>query len=264
MLNKEQQDLVIRLVRETRSLIFREMENARVTVKGAADYVTNVDLAVQNHLKSQLETAFPEIRMIAEEKENQDLNADGSYWILDPIDGTTNLIHHYKMSAVALGLYEQGEITFGVVYNPFQEELYSAAKGEGAFLNGEPIHVSSVKALADAVVAYGSSPYEKEVYGEQLFQIFHDIFMNCADFRRSGSAALDLCHVAAGRLEAYFEQNLKPWDYSAGSVILTEAGGVLRPLKEDKIPYLANADILAAAPQFETALMQIIQNGLKD
>lgn len=262
MLTKEQQELVKKLVLDTKPLILKEMENAKVTVKGAADYVTNVDFAVQNHLKAKLEEHFPEIMLIAEEKENQNLTPEKKYWILDPIDGTTNLIHDYKLSAVALGLYEDGEITFGVVYNPFQEELYYAAKGEGAFLNGEPIHVSTRENLADAVVSFGASPYEKAVYGNKLFDIFHEIFMTCADFRRSGSAELDICHVACGRIEAYFELYLKPWDYSAGSVILKEAGGVIRPLSGE-LPYLKNSDIFACVPQFEEVLLKIIRDGLE-
>ncbi len=110
-----------------------------------------------------------------------------SYWILDPIDGTTNLIRDYHLSAVSLGLYENGEITFGVVYNPFTEELFYGAKGEGAYLNGTPIHVSDQPEFKDAV-CLSLSPYEKD-RAKKLFPIFYNIFMNCADFRRTGSAA---------------------------------------------------------------------------
>lgn len=114
----------------------RKWLTKRLTEKGAADYVTNVDVAVQNYLKEALGKELPDIALIAEEKENLGLNSRKSYWILDPIDGTTNLIRDYHLSAVSLGLYENGEITFGVVYNPFTEELFYGAKGEGAYLNG--------------------------------------------------------------------------------------------------------------------------------
>lgn len=260
MLNQKEQKEVIELVKKTRELIFRELEAARVTVKGAADYVTNVDYAVQDFLKKELEERYPQIRMIAEEKENRDLAADGIYWILDPIDGTTNLIHHYGMSAVALALYEKGEITFGVVYNPFHEELYYAAKGEGAYCNGEQIHVSDTVKLQDAVVSYGSSPYEKK-RAVNLFPVFYRIFMNCADFRRTGSAELDLCYVACGRQEGYIEQDLKPWDYAAGSLILTEAGGCVKSWSGGSLPYLKNADVLACTKKIEASLTELVQGG---
>lgn len=258
MLTKAEQNQVLELVKQTKPLIYREMEKAKVTVKGAADYVTNVDFAVQDFLKGKLEQLFPDIPMVAEEKENRDLSVDGIYWILDPIDGTTNLIHHYHLSAVALALYEKGQITFGVVYNPFTEELFYGAKNQGAYLNGERIYVSHLAEFKDTVISYGSSPYEKE-RAAKLFPIFYKIFMNCADFRRTGSAELDLCYIACGRQHGYLEQNLKPWDYAAGSIILTEAGGVIKSWTETPLPYLKNADILACAAQFENTLTELIK-----
>ena len=250
---------IIGLVKQTKELIFREMGHEKVTVKGAADYVTNVDFAVQEFLRSSLSEEYPDIPMIAEEKENLGLNQDGCYWILDPIDGTTNLIQDYHLSAVSLGLYEKGEITFGVVYNPFTEELFYGAKNKGAFLNDTPIHVSPKPDFKDAVISFGSSPYEKN-RAKDLFPVFYRIFMNCADFRRTGSAALDLCYVACGRQEGFLEQNLKPWDYSGAAVILKEAGGTISDWKDQKLPYLENADILACTPQFRDTLLRLISN----
>lgn len=257
-MNKENQAKIIELVKQAKPLILQEMTHEKVTEKGAADYVTNVDVAVQNYLKEALEKEFPEIRLIAEEKENLGLNSRKSYWILDPIDGTTNLIRDYHLSAVSLGLYENGEITFGVVYNPFTEELFYGAKGEGAYLNGTPIHVSNQPEFKDAVVSFGSSPYEKN-RAKELFPVFYNIFMNCADFRRTGSAALDLCYVACGRQHAYLEQNLKPWDYSGATVILREAGGVITDWENKEPPYLENSDILACVPQFREILQRLIK-----
>ena len=173
----ENQNKIIELVKQTKPLIFQEMTHEKVTEKGAADYVTNVDVAVQNFLKDALAKKFPDVALIAEEKENLGLDPAKSYWILDPIDGTTNLIRDYHLSAVSLGLYEKGEITFGVVYNPFTEELFCGTKGEGAFLNGVPIHVSDQPEFKDAVVSFGSSPYEKN-RAKDLFPVFYNVFMN--------------------------------------------------------------------------------------
>lgn len=258
MLRKEEQNQVLDLVRQTRELVMRELEKAKVTVKGAADYVTNVDFAVQDFLKRELEARFPEIAMIAEEKENLNLDAGSCYWILDPIDGTTNLIHHYGLSAVALALYEKGEITFGAVYNPFNGELFHAAKGDGAYLNGEPIHTDESIELKDAVVSYGSSPYEKDK-AKTLFPIFYRVFTKCADFRRTGSAELDICYVACGRQHGYFEENLKPWDYSAGSIIVKEAGGVITDWKGGNLPYLKNSDAVVTTKRLEKELLELVQ-----
>lgn len=251
MLEETEQKQVLELVRETRKLIFGELEAAQVTVKGAADYVTNVDFAVQNFLKKELEKLFPEILMIAEEKENHNLSPDGKYWILDPIDGTTNLIHRYGLSAVSLALYEQGEITFGAVYNPFNEELFYAAKGCGAWMNHQRIRTDESVGLADAVISFGSCPYEKE-RARDFFPLYLRIFEKCADYRRTGSAALDLCYVACGRQHGYLEQNLKPWDYSAGSLILREAGGKVHRWSGEELPYLKSADLLAYTTALET------------
>lgn len=257
MLNKEQQKQVLDFVYETKELIFSEMERAKVTVKGAADFVTNVDVAVQNFLTEKLKVAFPEIDMIAEEKENTDLSEEKDYWILDPIDGTTNLIYDYQMSAVSLALYEHGEITMGIVYNPFHNEMFTAVKGEGAYLNGKEIHTSETVEFCNSVIAYGSCPYEKK-RSKEVFEVFERVFVNCADFRRSGSAALDLCYVACGRQHGFFEATLKPWDYAAGAMILEEAGGVASRWNGEPLPYLKNADTFASTKKVERELRALL------
>lgn len=172
MLNAEEQIEVLALVSSTKNLILSEQEKAEVTVKGAADYVTNVDVAVQEFLKRELAERFPDVRMLAEEQVNTGFMEEGKYWILDPIDGTTNLIHDMKLSAVALGYYENGEITFGAVYNPFMDELFHASLGGRAWLNGKRITVAHDRELKDAVIAFGPCPYEKEQYTEENFAVF--------------------------------------------------------------------------------------------
>lgn len=252
-------DKVIELVHSTRKIILNEEMAHAVTVKGAADYVTKVDVAVQEYLRKELFSLAPDIILLAEEQENNDLSKDKAYWILDPIDGTTNLIHDYQMSAVSLGLYEQGKITFAVVYNPFTEETFTAIRGQGACLNGKPIHVSHREAFDTCIIAFGSSPYEKEK-AKWLFPIFQKVFMETADFRRSASAALDLCYVAAGRVDGFFEYNLKPWDYAAGSLIVEEAGGQITDWKGREVPYLANSSILTCTPEIYEKLSRTVKS----
>jgi len=249
---------IIDLVHSTRSIIFNEEMAHAVTVKGAADYVTKVDVAVQEYLRNELQKLTPDVILLAEEQENNNLDPSKSYWILDPIDGTTNLIHDYRMSAVSLGLYENGQVVFGVVYNPFSNETFHAELGKGAFLNDKPIHVSHREALDTCIIALGSSPYEKDK-ASVLFPIFQNVFTHTADFRRSASAALDLCYLAAGRIDGYFELNLKPWDYAAGSLLVREAGGAISTWTGGQLPYLENSDILTATPEIYAQLKTLIQ-----
>ena len=236
---------VIALVKQTDEIIFDEKLVSDVQVKGRADYVTQVDFRVQEFIQCALKEMYPDIYFIGEESKWQEWDPAKSYWILDPIDGTTNLMHHYQMSAVSLGLYEKGRVTFGLVYNPFHKEMFLAAEGQGAYLNGKPIHVAAVTDIKEALVSFGSTPYEKE-RASYLFRIFERIFVASSGFRRSGSAALDLCYVACGRVDIYIEQRLKPWDYAAGMIIVQEAGGAVDPWYRDgKVDPLQWADLIA-------------------
>ena len=150
-------------------------------------------------------------------------------------------------------------MTFGVVYNPFTEETFHASLGKGAFLNGEPIHVSHREALDTCIIAFGSATYEKE-RASMLFPIFQRVFMETADFRRSASAALDLCYLAAGRIDGFFELNLKPWDYAAGSLIIEEAGGKITDWNGTRLPFLANSDILTCTPEIYERIKKLLKH----
>lgn len=224
--------------------IFDRGGESVITVKGDADYVTRVDFEVQKYMISALSSAFPDYRIMSEESENAELDKSCPTFILDPVDGTTNLIHHYRQSAVSTGLAYGGRVVAGVVWNPFSNELFYAFEGGGAYLWKERISVSSTKELKNSLVAIGTSPYEKRTTAKN-FDIYRRIFENAVDIRRSGSAALDLCYTAAGRTEAFAEQNLKPWDFAAGSVILTEAGGKITDWNGKELDCSRNCDVLA-------------------
>ena len=170
MLNAEEQIEVLALVSSTKNQILSEQEKAEVTVKGAADYVTNVDVAVQEFLKRELAERFPDVRMLAEEQVNTGFMEEGKYWILDPIDGTTNLIHDMKLSTVALGYYENGEITFGAVYNPFMDELFHASLG------GRAWHVVLCRCrerLCGAKQGHDGCQYDMKIKFHDSFLLFH-------------------------------------------------------------------------------------------
>lgn len=194
---------------------------------GAADLVTKYDVAVQEFLRRELLAICPEADFFGEEGQHEALTKDWTF-IVDPIDGTTNLVRELHYSNIAVALCHQGQVRYAVVYNPFVEELYAAERGHGATLNGRTIHVSDHDA-AHAICMCGSTIYDRR-YTDRSFAIMRWLYDHTLDFRRFGSAELDICQVAAGRIEVFFECRLSPWDFAAGSLILEEAGGRLTRL----------------------------------
>ena len=223
--------------------------------EGHANFVTNVDCAVQKYLESALTHLIPASKFIGEEKEEQKLTDDLT-WIVDPVDGTTNLIHDYRTSAISVALCENKEPIIGIIWQPFTKEWFYAEKGKGAFLNGRQIHVAE-NDFSDALVAIGTAPYYEEL--EETSILMAGEFLHCcADIRRSGSAAIDLANLAAGRTDAYFEMRLKPWDYAAGSLIVQEAGGEVRmPLLGTGMDFDQSTAIVAATPRILDQVMEV-------
>ncbi len=235
---------LIRLVHQVGPLFWDSARVSQVREKGLDDFVTQADLAVQEMLRTELSRRWPGIGLLAEEDAARPEERNRPLWILDPIDGTNNLIHSFRESAVSLALWDGNRTVMGVVYNPFQQETFSATLGRGARCNGRPIRVSERPDLAHSLAIFGTSPYEKE-RADLVFQQAKEVYLRTEDLRRGGSAALELCKVASGRAELYFEFNLKPWDYAAGQLILHEAGGMCTDLAGGKLPVTENADILA-------------------
>ena len=210
---------------------------------GHANFVTTYDKRVQQELQKRLLEILPEAVFVGEEEDIHASIAKGYAFIVDPIDGTTNFIKDYHVSAISVGLALDGERYMGVVYNPYLNELFTAVKGQGAYLNGVPIHVSS-QPLENGVVLFGTAPYYEEL-NQKSFEMAYDYFKRSLDVRRSGSAALDLCSVAAGRAELFFELRLCPWDLAAGSLIVEEAGGSVTTVEGAQITLDAPCSMLA-------------------
>lgn len=253
-------DEVTGLVRSAKKLVLNAKQAGQITVKGLADYVTQVDFSVQDYLVGELRQRYPEIQFLCEEGERDALDWDRPAWILDPVDGTTNLIHDYHTSAVSLGLWNGTEMEYGCVFNPFWDELYCAVRGKGAFLNGAPIRVSRTREMAHSVVAVGTAPWDK-TRADQVFGTIKKIFLACEDVRRSGSAALDCCSVACGRADGFFEYDLKPWDYAAGSLIVEEAGGSFTDLAGRRFRPDHTADLIATNGQIHQELVSCLGQG---
>jgi myo-inositol-1(or 4)-monophosphatase len=194
----------------------------RVEYKGDADIVTEADRTSEKYIISQLREMFPEHSVVAEEGGGYQRDS-GYIWYIDPLDGTTNFAHSFPVFAVSMGLELNGEMVLGVVYDPTRNEMFAAEKGKGATLNGEPMRVSSVGTLKEALVATGFPSQRRHLNPNIHF--YHQFNLNSHGVRRPGSAATDLAYVAAGRLDAFWEFKLHPWDVAAGKLLVAEAGG---------------------------------------
>lgn len=230
-------DRLIAVVRRAGDMIrdAHDIEKDTHEKNGAADLVTKYDVAVQAFLQRELLALVPEADFLGEEGEHETLDKPWVF-VVDPIDGTTNFVRHMHHSNIAVALVHEGCVAYGVVYNPFTEEMFAARRGGGAFLNGRPIHVSD-RDMSHAITLCGSTIYDRR-FTDRSFSLMRRLYDLGLDFRRFGSAELDVCYVACGRAEVFFECRLSPWDYAAGSLILTEAGGKITRLDSSPIdPY---------------------------
>lgn len=248
---------VLALVQSTRDMILTGAEQLSVTVKGASDYLTQVDVGVQKYLRQGLHHLYPEIQFMGEEQENSFLDFTRPLWVLDPIDGTANLVHGMRHSAVSLALWACGEPLFGVVYQPFTGDLVYATKGGGCFWNGEIVHVSGRSHLPECLPIIGTASYDKTT-GRENFDLFYRIFMAFEDIRRTGSAALDLAYVACGRADCFIEPMLRPWDFGAGLLLVREAGGTVTTLDGTAPSVQRNSGIVASNGLIHEPLMHMI------
>lgn len=198
----------------------------QVDYKTAINLVTDADRRAEDCIVQTIQAAYPSHRILAEER-GRDGGMDSPYqWIIDPLDGTTNFAHGFPFYSVSIGLEYAGECILGVVLDPVRQELFTAERGQGAYLNGERLHVSTVETLDKSLLVTGFAYNIRETSDNNLDH-FSRISLLAQAVRRTGSAALDLCYVAAGRFDGYWEVTLSPWDMAAGTVILREAGGVV-------------------------------------
>jgi myo-inositol-1(or 4)-monophosphatase len=199
----------------------------QVDKKGEIDLVTEVDLAVERRFRALVAERFPTHVVLGEELQEDEgprVPVAGHCWVFDPVDGTTNYAHGLPIFCASLGLEIDGRVEVAAVYDPTRRELFTAERGQGARLNGVPLRVSNTRAVSEALLVTGF-PYDVRRAGSDILGLFGHFIARSRAVRRLGSAALDLCYVAAGRLDAYWESRLKPWDTCAGALIVEEAGG---------------------------------------
>lgn len=225
-----------------------DVDRIVVTEKQHNDFVTDVDQAAEQAIVETLLKAYPDHAILAEESgASKNMNDESDFaWIIDPIDGTTNFMHGYPNYCVSIALQQRGIITQAVIYDPVRNDLYTASKGAGAFLNDKRIRVTKHDRIANTLLAsgHGAGPRALDEY-MRMYQIMAE---RCQAVRSAGSAALELANVAAGRSDGYFEKGLKPWDIAAGSLLVTEAGGICGEFNGESA-YLNKGDIIAASPK---------------
>jgi myo-inositol-1(or 4)-monophosphatase len=226
-----------------------------ISYKGEINLVTEMDRLSEKTVVETIQRAFPRHGILAEEDARIE-NDSGFLWIIDPLDGTTNYAHGYPNFSVSIGLEHKGEIVIGVVYDPMRNELFTALKGQGAFLNDTPIAVSKNDRLIRSLLATGF-PYDRTVSTENNLNYFNALIMASQEVRRSGSASLDLCNLAAGRLDGYWELKLQPWDVAAGSLIVQEAGGEVTDFS-GKRSTIRDKEIVASNGRIHNQLLEII------
>lgn len=239
---------LIQIIKEAGKILKEGYSSKKdISFKAKKDLVTDYDLAVEKFLKKRFKKEFKKFNIIAEESDNESVEFNNSI-IIDPIDGTTNFVNGVPHTAISVGVYKNKKPYIAIVYNPILDELYTAKIGKGAFLNGKKIKVSNEnnfqKALLSTGFPYTSGSNEDDL--NDVIKKIKDILPLCQDIRRLGSAALDLCYVARGVYEGYYEMNLKAWDVSAGILILTEAGGKVSNIKGDEYKLFEDKYILAS------------------
>lgn len=216
--------------------------------EGKGNFVTDYDSKVQAVLKEKLLALLPEAVFYGEEDDADKADISKGYaFIVDPIDGTTNFSRGLGCSCISVALSKDGYPVKGVVYNPYRQETFSAENGKGAYLNGEPIHVSD-RTLEEGIVFFGTAPYN-EALAKKSMDMVYQYFLRTQDVRRSGSAAIDLCTIACGRAELYFELLLNPWDYAAGALIVEEAGGIVSGPGGQPLTFDRKQGVVARGPR---------------
>ena len=244
---------VIAVVKDAAKLAFKHFT---VQSKGdASNVVTSADITIQNYLKRELQRLIPSSDFLGEESDVVNLRSD-YIWIVDPIDGTMNFTRGIKDSAISVALQHKGTTVLGVVYNFFTDDLYYAELGKGAFNNDKPIHVSQ-RPFNEGLLCTAMSLYKKQ-YAAVCFDIISELYSQCNDIRRFGSCAMELCYIAAGKCDLYFEMRVFAWDSAAGELILKEAGAIVYRFFSDKVLEKALPLIAANTPENLQIIYEVV------
>jgi myo-inositol-1(or 4)-monophosphatase len=254
-------NIAVDIARESGALLVQHFERPKeIFYKSPSDLVTDADRRSEAMIIERLRSHFPKHGIVAEEGGGGRTDSDYC-WYVDPLDGTTNFAHGFPMFCVTLGLAYRDELVAGVVFDPIHEELFTAEKGAGAYLNNKRIHVSKAATLAECLVATGFPPFADN--HDLNIKYYYRFTTLCHGVRRAGSAALDLCSVAAGRFEGFWELKLNPWDKAAGSLLVTEAGGRVSNLQGAPFELLADP-VFASNGLVHDAMIEVFADVFKN
>jgi myo-inositol-1(or 4)-monophosphatase len=251
-------NVATKAAREAGKIINRASQDVgslKIQTKDYNDFVSEVDRAAEDAIISILKEAYPTHGFYGEETGKTNLEAE-SIWIIDPLDGTTNFLHNFPCYCVSIALQEKGVLTQAVIYDPVHNDLFTATRGRGAFLNDKRIRVTNRSKLQDSLISTGF-PFKDFSYLDTYLEIFKDMAKKTSGLRRPGSAALDLAYVAAGYTDGFFEINLSPWDIAAGALLVQEAGGIVGDFEGNE-SWLRTGNIVAANPKVFGQMLQVI------
>jgi myo-inositol-1(or 4)-monophosphatase len=253
-------NIAVKAARAAGAIINRaalDLDLLKVNTKGPNDFVSEVDQAAEQAIIEILLQAYPGHGILAEESGRTHGAKNSEYiWIIDPLDGTTNFLHGFPVYAVSIALVHRGIVQQGVVYDPTRNDLFYASKGRGAFLNDRRLRVSKRTRIADALIGTGF-PFRRGDNFKRYVKMFEEVMQQCAGLRRPGAAALDLCYVAAGYYDGFFETGLNPWDIAAGSLMITEAGGLIGNFTGEA-DYLYQREVAAGNPKIYGQLVKVL------
>jgi len=235
----------------------RDLDLLTVTSKGPKDFVSEIDRAAEAAIVETIHASYPDHAILAEEGTERDRNAGAEYlWIIDPLDGTTNFLHGFPQYCVSIALAHRNVVQQGVIYDPVRNDLFTATRGRGAFLNDRRIRVGKRTHLRDALIGTGF-PFRDGSYLDTYLEMMKTMMTETAGLRRPGAAALDLAYVAAGSYDGFFEVGLNPWDVAAGSLLVLEAGGLIGDLSGEG-DYLYGGQVIAASPKIFAQMVTIL------
>ena len=239
----------------------KQLDKLKVEQKGRNDFVSEADRAAERAVIGTIRKHYPDHAILAEES-GQDGESD-HVWIIDPLDGTTNFLHGFPVFCVSIALTIKGRIAHAAVYDPLRQELFSASKGAGAQLDGRRIRASQTRSLDRALLGTGFPYRDSNLALDPYLAMFRKGLEHAAGVRRPGSAALDLCYVAAGRYDGFWETGLKPWDIAAGALLIREAGGIISGLDGSE-NYLESGHVLAGSPRIYAALAKLFAGDVRE
>jgi myo-inositol-1(or 4)-monophosphatase len=235
----------------------REIDLLTVTSKGPKDFVSEVDREAERTIVETLLASYPDHAILAEEGTAKGANADAeNVWIIDPLDGTTNFLHGFPQYCVSVALSQRGQVTHGVIYDPVRNDLFTASRGRGAFLNDRRIRVSKRHHLRDCLIGTGF-PFRDGSYLDTYLRMMKTMIEQTAGLRRPGAAALDLAYVAAGFYDGFWEVGLNAWDVAAGSLLIQEAGGLIGDLTGEG-DFLHGGQVIAATPKIFAQMVAVL------